>query len=211
MEKFLSLPMKSLIGIPINTFKEVWQFNLFNIALGLIFLLEMLIFLISHLSKNRENRDKGSIYIVVLGFVGSIWINNYFLKGKFIFSKVKLPYETYMIGILLMIIGVVIRAIAVGTLKGNFTLGVNVSNKQALITNGIYKYARNPAYTGSMVSLMGIAIFFRCVNAIIWSFIVIVICYSYRIKVEEKVLRERFGEEFIRYCNKTKKLIPFIY
>lgn len=211
MEKFLSSPMISLIGIPISTFKEIWQFNLFNIALGLIFLLEILIFLISQLSSNRDKRDRGSIYIVILGFAGSICIDSYLLQGKLLFPKVKLPYESYIIGILLMVVGVIIRAIAVGTLRGSFTLGVNISNKQRLTTTGIYKYIRNPAYTGSIISLMGIAVSFRSVNSIVLSLILVIICYSYRIRVEEKALRERFGEEFLMYCNKTRKLIPFIY
>ncbi|WP_297630756.1 isoprenylcysteine carboxylmethyltransferase family protein [uncultured Clostridium sp.] len=211
MEKLLSTPMTSIIGIPINTFKEVWQFNIFNIALGGIFLLEILIFIITYSPKNRENRDKGTVYVVVVGFMGSIWINTYFLKGSFIFPKIKLPYESYIIGILLMILGIIVRAIAVGTLRKNFTLEVNISSKQKLITSGIYKYVRNPAYTGSIVSLMGIAISFRCVNSIIWSFILLIVCYSYRIKVEERALKERFGDEFLQYCIKVKKLIPFIY
>jgi protein-S-isoprenylcysteine O-methyltransferase Ste14 len=33
----------------------------------------------------------------------------------------------------------------------------------------------------------------------------------YRIRVEERALTERFGDEYTEYCKKTKRLIPFIY
>jgi len=33
----------------------------------------------------------------------------------------------------------------------------------------------------------------------------------YRIKIEEKMLIEKFGDEYRQYMEKTKKLIPFIY
>ncbi|OMP12939.1 Isoprenylcysteine carboxyl methyltransferase [Corchorus olitorius] len=35
--------------------------------------------------------------------------------------------------------------------------------------------------------------------------------YSYRIKIEEAALIEQFGEEYLEYRRKTRKLIPFIY
>jgi protein-S-isoprenylcysteine O-methyltransferase Ste14 len=33
----------------------------------------------------------------------------------------------------------------------------------------------------------------------------------YRIKVEENLLVETFGEEYIKYSGSTKKIIPFVY
>jgi len=33
----------------------------------------------------------------------------------------------------------------------------------------------------------------------------------YRIGVEERMLTERFGDEYREYMKKTKKIIPFIY
>jgi protein-S-isoprenylcysteine O-methyltransferase Ste14 len=34
--------------------------------------------------------------------------------------------------------------------------------------------------------------------------------YSYRISVEEKALKAEFGQEYVDYAKKTKRLIPFI-
>jgi protein-S-isoprenylcysteine O-methyltransferase Ste14 len=33
----------------------------------------------------------------------------------------------------------------------------------------------------------------------------------YRTKIEEKMLIEKFGDEYRDYMKKTKKLIPFVY
>jgi protein-S-isoprenylcysteine O-methyltransferase Ste14 len=32
-----------------------------------------------------------------------------------------------------------------------------------------------------------------------------------RIRIEEKILVSRFGQEYLEYTHKTKKLIPYIY
>jgi len=34
---------------------------------------------------------------------------------------------------------------------------------------------------------------------------------GYRIKVEENALKKEFGEEYLDYAKKTKRLIPFLY
>lgn len=211
MSNFTTLYLTNPLGIPINTFKEIWQFNLFNFALWGIFILEGIIFFISHNSNNRGKNDRGSFYVVIIGFTYSIYIDIYFIRHDFIFNKIILPYYFYILGIVLMIIGIFIRAIAVATLRNNFTVEVNTSNNQDLIKSGLYKYVRNPAYLGSLLSLVGIAVSLRCLNAIFYSFIVIIVAYSYRIFIEEKALKNRFGDEFKEYCKETKRLIPFIY
>jgi len=49
----------------------------------------------------------------------------------------------------------------------------------------------------------------------ILSFLIITItvgsAFLYRIKIEEKALLEKFGQEYNDYMKKSKKLIPFIY
>jgi len=34
---------------------------------------------------------------------------------------------------------------------------------------------------------------------------------GYRINVEEKALRAEFGEEYVEYAKKTKRLLPFLF
>jgi len=36
-------------------------------------------------------------------------------------------------------------------------------------------------------------------------------CYIYRIKLEENMLLERFGKDYLKYMKKTKKIIPLLY
>ena len=41
--------------------------------------------------------------------------------------------------------------------------------------------------------------------------LILAICYGIRIKVEEKALYERFGEEFKNYCFRSWRLFPLIW
>ena len=46
-----------------------------------------------------------------------------------------------------MLFGIIVRLVAVLTLKKAFTLNVQTTNEQHLVTTGIYHKVRNPAYT----------------------------------------------------------------
>ena len=135
---------------------------------------------------------------VILGFqrVG------YFGNGSKIFS---------IAGLLFIVIGLLIRWIAIYTLKHHFTVDVSISKDHQIIRNGIYRYVRHPSYTGSLLSFFGLGLCFANYISMLVIFIPVCGAFLYRIHVEEKALINNFGEEYIDYCSYTKKLIPGIF
>lgn len=107
--------------------------------------------------------------------------------------------------------GIIVRLVAVLTLKKAFTLNVQTTNEQYLVTTGIYHKVRNPAYTGSIMSLFGIALSLRNLFAAVLVLLFSIICYSIRIYVEEAALRGRFQDEFKEYTINTFRLFPYIW
>ena len=87
---------------------------------------------------------------------------------------------------------------------------VQISKEQQLITNGMYKFVRHPAYTGSILSLLGVSIALKNIPAILIVAICSFVCYQIRINVEEAVLQKYF-KEYNLYKEKTYKLFPYIY
>lgn len=78
-----------------------------------------------------------------------------------------------------------------------------------LVTSGPYKYVRNPIYTGYIISTIGGLIKFFSLEA----FIVALVYFSLfliRAFEEEKLLQEKFGEEYIKYKKKTGRFLPKI-
>lgn len=75
-----------------------------------------------------------------------------------------------------------------------------------LITKGIYKYIRNPIYTGYIMSNVTLAIKYFSAESIvtvaIWLLLIIV-----RTLEEEKVLQLAFEEEYINYKKTTGRFI----
>ncbi len=67
-----------------------------------------------------------------------------------------------------------------------------------LITTGIYRYSRNPQYTGWFLALLGISIAGRSLLALLLSIVLIVGVHLYNVKLEEPHLERIFGEEYYK-------------
>jgi protein-S-isoprenylcysteine O-methyltransferase Ste14 len=110
-----------------------------------------------------------------------------------------------------MLTGIIIRCWAVFTLRRFFSLSVIIESKQSIVKNGPYKLIRHPAYTGTILTLVGISISIRSITSILTALVIISIVYGYRIKIEEKTLINSFGNEYLDYIKNTWKIIPFIF
>lgn len=75
----------------------------------------------------------------------------------------------------------------------------------ALVTGGIYRITRNPMYVGLAFLLLAWAV---CLSALLpFAGPVLYVLYitRYQIIPEERVLHERFGDEFARYAEQVRR------
>lgn len=79
-----------------------------------------------------------------------------------------------------------------------------------LMTEGPYAICRNPMLLGVIVYYLGFVILFWSAGAVI-VFVIYVLIMSFQVFSEEKRLEKDFGEEYARYKQKTKRIIPFVW
>jgi protein-S-isoprenylcysteine O-methyltransferase Ste14 len=77
-----------------------------------------------------------------------------------------------------------------------------IAQANKLITTGLYNKFRHPIYYFSLLLILGVGIFLQQRTIFIFCLAVIFIQLK-RIKNEEKVLQEKFGDEYIAYKKKT--------
>jgi protein-S-isoprenylcysteine O-methyltransferase Ste14 len=114
-------------------------------------------------------------------------------------------------GLALIFLGLAIRWTAILTLRRYFTVNVNIGDSHQLIDTSIYRFVRHPAYTGSLVSFLGLGLTFSNWLCTLVIFVPIFFAFAYRIRVEEQALTEHFGDKYVQYCLKTRRLLPMIY
>ena len=123
---------------------------------------------------------------------------------------------TYRLGFLssigwaLFIIGVIIRAAGKRTLRKYYAYGLRTLPNHKLIKHGIYKHIRHPISLAVLIYVPGMPLIFSSLYGFLLTLGLIPLIL-YRIKIEEKMLIEKFGNEYREYMKKTKKIIPFVY
>ena len=174
-------------------FNSAIEYYIFNVLLMCLLISEIFIFFYTRSKQNRtekiDTRDLGTKWLLYLNFVFCLIISFLCIsqKAPFCIRELTLPAYFAKIGMLITAVGICIRIKAVLTLKKAFTLNVQISKEQQLITNGMYKFVRHPAYTGSILSLLGVSIALKNIPAILIVAICSFVCYQIRINVEEAV------------------------
>jgi protein-S-isoprenylcysteine O-methyltransferase len=115
------------------------------------------------------------------------------------------------LGWLAILLGMVIRLMAVATLRKYFTTTVSIVKDHQIVASGMYKVVRHPAYLGTLTSLLG----FGLASANWFSLGALIVLPTlatfYRIHVEEMALLKHFGHLYQDYASQTKRLLPGIY
>lgn len=114
----------------------------------------------------------------------------------------QLPQVFIISGAILGITGDIIFAAAVFTMQDSWRAGIAENDKTQIITNGIYKFSRNPAFLGFDCVYIGFVLMFFNVPLLLFSIFAITMLHL-QILQEEQYLTKTFGETYINYKNKV--------
>lgn len=197
-------------------FRSPWEYYAFHIVFACLLLSELFIFFYTRQRNphaQTAKRDHGTKWLLYGNFAVCLLISvcSVSRAAPALMRQLVFPPFAADIGTVLAAVGIAIRLSAVLTLKRAFTLHVQTVAGQHLITSGLYHTVRHPAYSGSILSLLGVALAFRNIAAVCLVLFCCLICYSARIRVEEKALQAQFGAEYEAYKRRTYKLLPYIF
>lgn len=197
-----------------------------DINIDIISLILFFIFIVSYLLKlfilSKQNRIKAyvlgksckdpslhrvellvritSFFGILIWFMESVF-SSFLAKftGWFFLSK-----EYTFAGIFLMALGVTFFILAAGFMKTSWRVGIDKDTKTKLVTDGIYKYSRNPAFVGFDLMFIGLCLIYPCVLTLI-VMVSNLVAFHLLILQEEKHLTEAFGDEYIKYKQNTPR------
>lgn len=112
-----------------------------------------------------------------------------------------------IVGVLVAVVGVAVFIISVLTMRDSWRAGVSKTDKTELVTKGIYKISRNPAFLGFDLMYLGILLMFFNLVLYIVSLFAMLMFHLQIVNVEEEFLLEAFGDEYLRYKKKVCRYI----
>jgi protein-S-isoprenylcysteine O-methyltransferase Ste14 len=100
---------------------------------------------------------------------------------------------------------------AVKTLGKEWSLTARLVEGHKLATTGPYALVRHPIYTGMLGMLLATGLALSHWVALLAALLVFFIGTTIRIRSEEKLLREAFGEQFESYARNVRAIVPGVY
>lgn len=114
----------------------------------------------------------------------------------------QLPQMFLIVGVVMGFIGDAIFAMAVITMKDSWRAGIAENDKTEIITSGIYKISRNPAFLGFDCVYLGLVLMFFNLPLLLFSIFAMAMLHL-QILQEEQYLPNVFGNDYIQYKNKV--------
>jgi protein-S-isoprenylcysteine O-methyltransferase Ste14 len=114
-------------------------------------------------------------------------------------------------GLVIILVGLAIRIWTRMTIGGMYSGYLRVKIGHVLVTDGPYRLVRHPGYTGFVIMALGLCIGYSSLIGLAAVPVLLLPGLAYRIKVEENLLTEQFGDEYRAYAGRSKKLIPGVW
>lgn len=130
---------------------------------------------------------KITTFVIVVVEVVSIWMNISMLWNGF-----------RMVGFVLAVVGDILFAIAVWTMRDSWRAGIPEKDKTEMVTGGIYSISRNPAFLAFDLVYIGILLMFFNPLLLMWT-VATVMMLHLQILQEEEYLVIAFGEKYVEY------------
>ena len=113
-----------------------------------------------------------------------------------------MPSGARFTGFLIGMLGDIIFLISVVCMKDSWRAGIPDKDKTELVTNGIYKFSRNPAFLGFDFMYAGVLLmYFNPLTAVFSLFAAITL--HLQILQEEKYLTSVFGSSYTAYKSRV--------
>ena len=148
--------------------------------------------------------------ITVIGLIIAHWLTlfTFSLQSQVVNKNIDL--FIIISSIFLISTAIIVSQLAIVTL-GKFFDRLTIKVDHQLVTNGIYSLIRHPIYTSYILLFLGFCLMLQSLLGFSLLLTVCLIWFGKRINIEEKMLQEKFGEDYQYYSQKTKRLFPYIY
>jgi protein-S-isoprenylcysteine O-methyltransferase Ste14 len=89
-------------------------------------------------------------------------------------------------------------------------IGTNIktfNEPGVLVTDGLFRFSRNPMYLGFVLALLGAAMLLGTASPFVMPILFALIADLWYIRFEERALRRKFGEAYEAYARRTRRWI----
>lgn len=158
-----------------------------------------------------ERRERGRSPMRVLISVGLLSIIPVAVYDRTHGPAAIRPVAWSVLGLALCLMAVPVGVIALRALGRFYVPDPDILPNQKLVTNGVYRYVRHPIYTALLLWMLGFPLIIGSLWGLAVGALFIGPALWLRIREEEAMLLQAFGDEYRAYQARTWRLLPFIF
>ena len=123
-------------------------------------------------------------------------------------SEHNILYPYNLFGLFVLVVGLGMASWGSRLFRRLNTNIMTFDEPDVLVTQGLYRFTRNPMYLGFVIAILGIAILYQgAIVAFVLAFLFFIVTDRWYIKFEERAMLRKFGEDYQNYCNNTRRWI----
>jgi len=159
-------------------------------------------------TSHKTPLETGLLVLAWVGFfVPLVWV----ASPAFSFAEYPLGTGPFIGGVMCSVIGLWLFYRSHADLGTNWSITLEVREQHRLITRGVYRRIRHPMYSALVLYSVGQALVIPNWLAGPANLIVFTILLALRVRAEERMMGEAFGDEYAAYSARTKRLVPGVW
>lgn len=159
--------------------------------------------------ENRRGRLETALLSLAMSgfFIPLIWI----ATPAFSFAEYPLSLGPLLAGVVCFVAGLWLFHRSHADLGTNWSITLQVREQHRLVTQGVYRRIRHPMYTALFLYSVGQALALPNWVAGPSYLVTFGILFAGRVRAEERMMLERFGDEYAAYRARTRRLVPGVW
>jgi len=158
--------------------------------------------------RERQVTDQEQIILGLLAFGGLLIPIIYVATNWLDFADYQLPGWAGRLGVALTIAALFVFWRAHADLGINWSPTLEIREKHELITRGIYSVIRHPMYASQWLLSLATPLLLQNWIAGWFNLIVFIFFYTFRVRAEEQLMLEQFGDQYRSYMQKVGGVFP---
>ncbi|MDE3164211.1 MAG: isoprenylcysteine carboxylmethyltransferase family protein [Acidobacteriota bacterium] len=127
------------------------------------------------------------------------------------FAEYRLEPAAFSGGVLCLAAGLWLFYRSHADLGVNWSISLELREDHRVVTSGVYRRVRHPMYTAIFLQAIAQALLLSNWVAGPACLLAFLVMFSLRLRPEEDMMMERFGDDYGLYIRRTKRLIPGVW
>jgi protein-S-isoprenylcysteine O-methyltransferase Ste14 len=156
----------------------------------------------------KDRKGKLEVVLLTLAMLGFLVPLIWIATPVFSFAEYPLYSGPLIAGVVCLVIGLWLFYRSHKDLGTNWSITLQVRDQHTMVTDGVYRRIRHPMYASLFLYSFGQLLVLPNWVAGPSYLVAFGILYALRVRVEERMMLEEFGDEYLAYMAKTNRLVP---